>query len=308
MKYGNWLKLWLEEYVRPFAKRRTYIRYSEIVVNRLAPAFGEIEISEIDTLMLQKFINELMRCGNRKCGCALASNSVNGIISVLNGSLGCARRLGIVQNCASAGIVRPKSREKHIDCFSVDEQKKIEGFVTEYGRDADFGIIICLYTGIRLGELLALEWSDVDLKKKCININKSCHFESGCGATVRIVESTKTSASERTIPLSCRIAATIGLLKRRSVSKYVISSGEDAMGARTYQKRFSSILSKLGIEHRGFHALRHTFATRAVECGMDVKCLSEILGHRSGTVTLNRYVHSTYERKRAMMNRIGKLL
>lgn len=308
MKYGNWLKLWLDEYVRPFAKRRTYIKYSDIVQNRLIPTLGEVEISEIDTLMLQKFVNELIKSGNRKCGGSLATNSVNGIISVLNSSLASAQRLGMVQGCASAGVIRPRPREKHIECFTAEEQKRIERFITECGGDRDLGIVICLYTGIRLGELLALEWSDVDLNNKQININKSCHYESGCGTSVRVVESTKTSSSERIIPLPRQIASALCSMKRRSISRYVISSGENAVGVRTYQKRFSSILAKLGIEHRGFHALRHTFATRAIECGMDVKCLSEILGHSSATVTLNRYVHSTDERKRAMMNRIGKLL
>lgn len=94
----------------------------------------------------------------------------------------------------------------------------------------------------------------------------------------------------------------------RSISKYLISNGENPISIRSYQRTFSLLLKKLKIEHKGFHALRHTFATRALEYGMDVKTLSEILGHKNANITLNRYVHSLTKHKQEMMNNLGKLL
>lgn len=91
-------------------------------------------------------------------------------------------------------------------------------------------------------------------------------------------------------------------------SEYVVSNGEKCISIRGYQRMFERLLNRLGIEHKGFHALRHTFATRALECGMDVKTLSEILGHKNAAITLNRYVHSLLEHKQDMMNKIGKSL
>ena len=97
-------------------------------------------------------------------------------------------------------------------------------------------------------------------------------------------------------------------IKKRSKSEYVVANGPNPVCVRSYQRSFTLLLRKLKIPHKGFHALRHTFATRALECGMDVKTLSEILGHKNATVTLNRYVHSLMEHKQEMMNKVGKLL
>lgn len=97
-------------------------------------------------------------------------------------------------------------------------------------------------------------------------------------------------------------------IKRRAKSEFVIADGDKPVFVRSYQRTFELLLKKLKIKRKGFHALRHTFATRALECGMDVKTLSEILGHKNATVTLNRYVHSMLEHKTQMMNRLGKLL
>ena len=97
-------------------------------------------------------------------------------------------------------------------------------------------------------------------------------------------------------------------MKKKSKCEFVIADGEKPVFIRSYQRTFELLLKKLKLPHKGFHSLRHTFATRALECGMDVKSLSEILGHKNPTVTLNRYAHSLLEHKTAMMNRLGKLL
>ena len=123
----------------------------------------------------------------------------------------------------------------------------------------------------------------------------------------RITDIPKTSSSCRIIPLPKLIIPLLKTAKKSSKSQLVIANGEIGLIVRTYQRNFASLLKKLHIAHRGFHALRHTFATRAIECGMDVKTLSEILGHKNATITLNRYAHSLMEHKRDMMNKLGKL-
>lgn len=96
--------------------------------------------------------------------------------------------------------------------------------------------------------------------------------------------------------------------KKKSYSNYIISSERKPLYIRSYQRSFDLLLKELHIEHKGFHSLRHTFATRAIECGMDVKTLSGILGHKNPTITLNRYAHSMMDHKKEMMNRLGKML
>ena len=109
-------------------------------------------------------------------------------------------------------------------------------------------------------------------------------------------------------PFPKQILPLLKSLKKRSNCEYIIADGDKPVFVRSYQRTFELLLKKLGIAHKGFHSLRHTFATRALECGMDVKTLSELLGHKNATVTLNRYAHSLLEHKTDMMNRLGKLL
>ena len=125
---------------------------------------------------------------------------------------------------------------------------------------------------------------------------------------IRVEESPKTSSSRRVIPLPKQLLPLIKDAKKKSSSEYIVSKDNKPLSVRSYQRSFALLQRKLKIPHKGFHSLRHTFATRALECGMDVKTLSEILGHKSPTVTLNRYVHSLMEHKKEMMNKLGKIL
>lgn len=196
-----------------------------------------------------------------------------------------------------------------MSCFSIQEQKKIEQAVLNSKKDKMFGVMLCLYTGLRVGELLALKWTDFDLQKGHLSVSRSCHNGKGKdGKYIRIEDTPKTSSSRRIIPLPKQLLPIIKEFKKKSNSEYVVSCNDKLLSVRSYQRSFDLLQRKLGITHRGFHSLRHTFATRALECGMDVKTLSEILGHKSPTVTLNRYVHSLMEHKQNMMNRLGKLL
>ena len=122
------------------------------------------------------------------------------------------------------------------------------------------------------------------------------------------MDSPKTIHSRRIIPLPKQILPLLKSIKKRSACDYIIADGEKPVFVRSYQRTFELLLKKLDIPHKGFHSLRHTFATRALECGMDVKTLSELLGHKNATITLNRYAHSMLEHKADMMNRLGKLL
>ena len=306
MKYGIWLDEWFCNYIRPSSKRRTCERYSEIIEKRLKVKLGEYELDELTPLVLQRYITELIESGNMKTGKGLAANSVNGIITVIQNSLKLAYALGTIKEYAADKIRRPKTKEKEVTCFTLSEQKKIERAALAGKKTKWLGIVVCLYTGLRIGELLALEWKDVDFQKGMLTVSKSRHEgKDENGRYAQIVESPKTVSSRRCIPLPKQILCELRMLKRKSRSVYVISNGESSIPVRSYQRSFERLLKKLDIPHKGFHALRHTFATRALECGMDVKMLSELLGHKDPAVTLRRYVHSLMEQKKEMMNKVG---
>ena len=309
MSYKDWLNVWLDNAVKPTAKARTYARYKEIIDGHIVPKLGEYELNDLTPLLLQKFVTELLQSGNLITGKGLSANTVNTVITVLQNSLNSAMIFGELKEYSADKIKRPKAKENEVSCFSLVEQRKIEQKVLQSKKDKLFGIVLCLYTGLRIGELLALTWSDIDLIKGMLSVTKSCHYGKGeSGKFERCTELPKTITSRRTIPIPKQIIVILKSIKKRSQSDYVIASGTDPISVRSYQRSFTLLLKRLNISHKGFHALRHTFATRALECGMDVKTLSEILGHKNASITLNRYVHSLMEHKQEMMNKLGKLL
>jgi len=308
MKYGEWLTEWLNNYVKISAKHRTIERYSEIISNHLIPSVGEFEMQELTPKILQKYISELLECGNKRTGMGLSSSAVNSIITVIQNSLHTAFNLRYIDDMVGDKLKRPKAVEKQVECFSVVEQKQIEQAVRETSKPYMVGVLICLYTGLRIGELLALEWSDIDFSNGTLMVDKTCHYgKNRDGQYGRIVDTPKTETSIRIIPMPKQLLPILREHKKIS-SPLVISKKGEGISNRTYQRNFESLLKSLNIKHRGFHALRHTFATRALECGMDVKTLSELLGHKSPAVTLKKYAHTFLIHKKEMMNRLGKLL
>lgn len=304
MKYMDWLNEWLKNYVLPSVKIRTYERYSLIVNLHIRDKIGMLELDDLTPLLLQQYITELLQSGNRKTGKGLSANSVNAIISVLQSSLKTANFLGLTAEYTADKVKRPKLKEKPVECFSLKEQKQIEQAILSGRKDKLYGILLCLYSGLRIGELIALQWSDIDFTKGILTVSKSCHD----GKDGLIIDEPKTTTSRRVIPLPKQLLLILKGIKKKSHSPFVVSANGKPVSVRSYQRSFELLLKKLKIPHRGFHSLRHTFATRALECGMDVKTLSEILGHKNPTVTLNRYAHSLMEHKADMMNRLGKLL
>ena len=308
MKYKEWLSEWLENYVGPTSKAKTYSRYSQIIRCHLIPRIGNYEMEELSPQLLQKQIVEMGKTGNQRTGKGLAPSTLNLIVAVIQGSLETAFSIGLCQIYVADKIKRPRVEEKKVECFTVAEQKVLEEAVKNDKRPKVFGILLCLYTGLRIGELLALEWSDIDFDEKEISISKTCHDDvDDMGNYVRFVNLPKTTTSMRVIPIPKQLVPMLRETKKKNGSKYVVGQGDKVISVRSYQRTYELILKKHGLPHRGFHALRHTFATRALECGMDVKTLSEILGHKNPTVTLNRYAHSLMEHKKDMMNRLGKL-
>lgn len=309
MKYKEWLNEWLDLYAKPSVKPRTYNQYSNVVKRRLIPNLGEYDMDDLDARIIQRYIVSLSQSGNIKNGKGLAPNSVNSIILVIHASLSMAYVLGLTKSIYVDKIKRPKTIEKVVESFSAEEQKRIEQAVLKDKRPKMIGLILCLYTGLRIGELLALEWRDIDFINCELSVTKTCYDgKDEFGNFGRIIGTPKTETSRRRIPLPKQIIPLLKEAKKNNNSKYVVGDGNKLISVRSYQRSFELLLKKQKISHHGFHALRHTFATRAIECGMDVKTLSEILGHKNPTITLNRYVHSFMAHKKEFMNRLGKLL
>lgn len=308
MKYRIWFEEWLTHYIKPSSKQRTFEQYSRAAQIHILPYLGDIELTDLTPFVLQKFITGLTENGNKRTGKGLSPNFVKTILSIVQNSLKTAHLVGYLPEYSANKIKRPKPKEKQVECFSAWEQKKIEEAALFAKKDKYRGIILCLYTGLRIGELLALTWDDIDFEKSILSVTKTCHDGNENGKHTRIIDTPKTENSRRQIPLSKTLVKMLKEMKKKSKCEFVIADGERPVFIRSYQRMFELFLKKLKLPHKGFHSLRHTFATRALECGMDVKSLSEILGHKNAMITLNRYAHSLWDHKAEMMNKLSKML
>lgn len=198
----------------------------------------------------------------------------------------------------------PKCFQTTVEVFSQREQKALVRYLNTDMDESKLGIYLCLSTGIRLGEICALKWEDIDLDCCIMSINRTVHrinAYNGKSKTKLSVGSPKSRSSRRDIPLSDELTAMMN--DRKNCGSYVLGTSKP-MDPRTYEYRFQKILNNLQIKHKKFHTLRHTFATNCIISGVDVKSLSEILGHSSVQVTLNRYVHPSMEQKRKYLNEL----
>ncbi len=309
MKLKEWLDIWLNKYTKFAVKLRTYERYKYIIEKHINPKLGELDLDDLLAVTLQDYVLSELESGNLISSKGLANNSVIGIVNVLKSALKLAKSLKICAVDNLDKIKLPMATEKPVTAFEKWEQEKLEKYCLSSNRTNYLGIVICLYTGIRLGELLALTWNDIDLKSGIMTISKTAYRIKQNGKPQVVIDKPKTKNSSRLIPLPKQLLEILKRAKRISNSDFVLSTRTGGIvGTRAYQKTYERILKKLDIPYKNFHSLRHTFATRAIEMGMDVKTLSEILGHKNPVITLQRYTHSMLSYKTEMMNKMGKML
>lgn len=229
------------------------------------------------------------------------------IKSLINRSLNFAFENGLIEEKIIITLHLKNQQIRKVQALEKQEQARLEKFILENEKRYHYGILLSLYTGLRLGEVLALKWQNIDIKNKLIYIDKSVGSISQNHKTLTIESSPKTQSSIREIPISKKLLDLMKVLRQHCSTDYVIvSHNGKQITTRAYQKSFDNLLKKLHIKHYGFHSLRHTFATRLLENGVDIKTISELLGHSSPTITLNRYVHTNLQNKRKAMEILTK--
>ncbi len=309
MKLKELLNLWLSKYAKLNLKVRSYYGYENIIRLHINPVLGKYDIQFITPIILQDYVLEKLKSGNLITHKPLASNTIYSIVSILKQSFNLAVSLNLISKSPIHIIKLPAANEKEVHALTLEEQKIVEEYCLKSNRSNYIGIIICLYTGIRLGELLALTWQDIDLNNKYLYIKKTCYTIKKNGINTIVVDTPKTKKSNRLIPIPDKLAELLKLYKMNSKSKYIIHTNKNQMvETRSYQRTFKSVLRKCKIKYYNFHCLRHTFATRALELGMDIKTISEILGHTNVSITLNRYAHSLLEHKIKEMNKVNQIM
>lgn len=298
---------WLSEMTLTL-KDSSINKYEDILRHYIVPELGETEVSEISNQCILDFVNGLlMKGGIHKQG--LAPSTVSEILSVLNGiRIYAMRRDYLVR--FSLECVSLKRVQTEIRVFSREEEELLVRYLLEHMDFSALGILLCLFTGIRVGELCAMNWDDISLSERSMRISKTMQRlrmpDQEGGRTKVKIQEPKSACSVRTIPLP---GILMGLLKEYHNPGTFLLTGENSryVEPRTMQNRFKKMLFACGISDANFHTTRHTFATRCIELGFDVKTLSEILGHADVAITMNRYVHPSMALKAEHMERLSEL-
>lgn len=289
-------------------KQSSVNKYEDILRCYILPEFGELELSEISNQRIIDFANcLLLHGGARRQG--LTPATVTEVLSTMNG----IRVYALKRDCAvtfSPECVSLKREQKDIRVFSLEEELQLVRYLLDNMNLTSLGILLSLFTGIRVGELCALNWDDISLPEKKLSVSRTVQrirvgAKPDSRTEVQMLEP-KTASSVRTIPLP---EAILDVLEEFHTPGAFLLTGDSSryIEPRTMQNRFKRLLRACDIPDANFHAIRHTFATRCIELGFDAKSLSEILGHSSIAVTMNRYVHPTMELKAENMNRLSKL-
>lgn len=316
-KLKDFLTFWFYEVEKNSVRPSTAGTFYELIFRHIVPQLGEYRMSDVNLFLLQSFFNQKYERGRLDQRGGLSYQTICSIHTILNSALNYAKNNGIILRNDCPSVRLPKKEWKRVKVFSITEQKEIENAALQSKNPNGVGIILCLYTGIRIGELCALHIEDVDIENRMLHVQRTlerikCLDNSG-KKTMLYEGRPKSHASIRDIPLPGFLTVYIQnhLNKyRRTASPeetFICGKSGKPIEPRVYQKYFKSILQQAKVQSANFHCLRHTFATRALEAGVDPKTLSELLGHSNPSITMNIYAHSLAEHKIEAMELLAPL-
>ena len=293
----EWANRWLYEEMIGSVKESTFQTYESVMRNHLTPRFGKLTLDEIDQKNVRCFIAGLEDAG-------FAESTIRGAFRLLNTLFKAAQEEGIVSRnpCYRIKIQRREAKEQKI--LTAAQQEKLR---SEASPD-NFPVLLSLYTGMRLGEICALKWKDIGWEERTITIRRTAQRLKHSGATKTriVIGAPKTSRSCRPIPIPAFILEMLLALRKDARSDdFIFGKPGSAADPRSVQRRFQRLANKLGFEDIHFHTLRHTFASRLIEMRVDIKTVSDLLGHSSTKTTLEVYAHSLLENRRIAIDRLA---
>lgn len=290
MLYEQFLTDWLKSQ-KIYLKYSTYTNYCNISHNQIIPNIGSYEVNQLNNDILQEFILNQLDHGRCDGKGGISQKYAQDIITVLKLTLG-----------KSVEIQLPYQPPKEVEIFEKSDQVTLINSLQSKICNKNFGILLAIHTGLRIGELCALKWSDINFDTQLLHINKTMirTYTKEDGSKLNITPP-KTRSSIRTIPLNkwiMQYAVLLAVLLKGENEEYIITGKDKYIEPNKYRLYYNKQLKELDLPHRKFHSLRHTFATRCIECGCDYKSLSELLGHSNVSITMNLYVHPQMELKR----------
>lgn len=306
-QFSDLLSAW-QDANRVRLKDSSVSRYQNLIDTHILPELGSVCVNQLTASVINRFLVVKLESG-RTDGCGgLSANYVRSISLVISSAL----KFGVSEGlCAPlhSPITKPSLSKKELCILSTDDQNALESELLKNMQEDKLLIYITLYTGLRIGEACALRWQDIDLDTRVIyvrqTVSRSWVSKDGLKHSVLSVAPPKTKSSLRCVPICSKLYKIIERFPYRKSQGYVLpGTSLGFISPRTFEYRYKRVLKCAGIKSVNFHALRHTFATRCIERGVDVKSLSEILGHADVSITLNTYVHSSMELKRIQLEKI----
>lgn len=296
-------ELWKQD-KRMFVKSSTIAVYTLHLENHLLPKFGNKKT--LQEQEVQDFVLECLRKG-------LSLKSVKDMLIVLKMVVRFGAKHGWMHYQEWSIKYPTEQKSKELEVLSISHQRKLMQYVTDNFTFRNLGIYICLSTGMRIGEVCALKWSDIDIGTETIHVNRTIEriyiIEGDERRTELVIGSPKTKNSIREIPISKELMKLIRPLKKLVNDEYfVITNEAKPTEPRTYRNYYKQLLKRLDIPDLKFHGLRHSFATRCIESQCDYKTVSVILGHANISTTLNLYVHPNMDQKKKCINKMFKAL
>ena len=290
-------------------KESTYARYFRLIETHIRPFLGKYPICKISTQLIEGFIRNQLDSGRLDGKGGLSPKTVTDILTIIKSSMEYARYNGCDIICDLRKLTIRKN-DKEMRVLTQTEQSALVNVLLTDTDRYKFGVLLSLYTGIRIGELCALRWEDISLPDSRLKVRKTMQRIQNTSIiaatkTKVVITEPKSQCSMRDIPLP-RFIVEIAERFADSPNAFVLSGDKNKyVEPRTMQNHFKAYIKESRIEDANYHALRHTFATRCIEVGFDIKTLSEILGHANVNITLNRYVHSSFDLKCANMNKLS---
>lgn len=293
-----------KEYKRPYVKQSTMAAYVLILENHILPTFGED--NTIPEHSVQTFVL-------RKIESGLSTKSVKDILIVLK----MVMKFGVKKKWMTYYEwdikYPPNSENKVLDVLSVTNHRKILNHIQSHFTFMGLGIYISLSTGLRIGEVCALKWSDINVTDGILTVNRTIEriyiIEGEKKHTELVINTPKTKNSCREIPMNKELLGMLKPLKKVvDDDYYILTNDERPIEPRTYRNYYKRLMEKLDIPKLKYHGLRHSFATRCIEVGCDYKTVSVLLGHSNISTTLNLYVHPNMEQKKRCIDKVFKSL
>lgn len=288
-------------------KGATALKYDNLINSHILPMLGGYRLSEINTFVLADFMDSKLNAGRLDRAGGLSHSYVRSIMLIVFEIIDFAVREDMCEPLRTQ-LHKPIIEKSELEILDVCSQSYLERQLLLCPTETGVGILISLNTGLRISEVCALRWADIDFEKAILFVRATVarvKSNEKDKATALIIDRPKTKSSLRDIPISAKLMRVLIPLYEKRKSEYVISDKQSFVSPRTYEYRFHKILEQHHIKSVNYHALRHTFATRCIEYGVDVKTLSEILGHSNVSITLNTYVHSSMDRKREQLEKLS---